>query len=185
VGKPPWGLSSVQVGFGFVAGTEYVTCADPAACDPVVKVNKPLNGANNGYHDLHQYTIPEADGSVSFGYIQTGEIFGSVATAGAHIRTGWYLNNENNKVGYNTNSCYAETVDNEARVARGTSILWAPHGPFTVCITENTEAGTARLILILHRQTSAFLDMAILLAKIILSWLRRAMKVFPRPRLIR
>jgi len=150
VGKPPWGLSSVQVGFGFVAGTEYVTCADPAACDPVVKVNKPLNGANNGYHDLHQYTIPEADGSVSFGYIQTGEIFGSVATAGAHIRTGWYLNNENNKVGYNTNSC-----------------------------------GTARLILILHRQTSAFLDMAILLAKIILSWLRRAMKVFPRPRRIR
>lgn len=130
-------LKSHFVGLAFVDEDQYLQCADLSSCDDL----KVVSGTGPGFRD-------HFSGS-EYAYTMTGNIYGSLATAGGYAGLASYLNTGSADINTQTNNVWIANSDSATPVDRSSdtssdsnSDMGAPDGPYKVCISERQLDGS-------------------------------------------
>jgi len=125
------------VGAAFVDAAKFLTCANPLKCDHM----KVIQGSGTGYKD---FAANQVMGESTIAYTMTGNVFGSLATAGAYLGMASVINTGDKDILTDRSSFLIANADNQKGITRDGSDDGAPFGPYNICITEDKECKTKR-----------------------------------------
>lgn len=127
-------LKSDFVSLIFVKESDYLTNSNSV---------KAVQPSGPGYRDYSgKKTIAGTEHKYS--YVMTGNTFGDMDVAGGYVGIASYLNVGSTTIETNRNDVYVSGSASSQGVARGDSDMGAPLGPYTVCITDDTNCGGTR-----------------------------------------